>query len=276
VVNRDNLLNDMNMKKPILWPLLLCALLSAGCDAFSSEPTYGELSIEGFNYTPYNLDRFVITDKYGNTAGGGGDLMPGSGEGRLSCCYTLKGTDFTVDWYVVDQDEFLKDIYGPLNEIHKTTRVHLPPTEVAGAAGERILGLHFYPDDHIEFELMRGFGKSRIEYDEIWGWLDRTYGKQLNPKGLDDSVVFRQTARVAASGWLRYRLTNKQDLRWYVYYAMIVNPKFDEHAAIQKILRETKDTPGAFGAAMEKLPTSIVKQLKSNKFEHIQIGAAHG
>jgi hypothetical protein len=276
VVNRDNLLNDMNMKKPILWPLLLCALLSARCDAFSSEPTYDALSVEGFNYTPYNLSRFVTTDKYGNTAGGGGDLMPGSGEGRLSCCYTLKGTDFTVKWDVYDADEAIKDIYAPIKMIHKISQVHLTATKVEGGPNDRILGLHFYPDDHIEFEFMRDLGGTRIEYDEIWGWLDRTYGKQLNPKDLDDSVVFRQTARAAASGWLKYRLTDKQDLRWYVYYAMIVNPKFDEHAAIQKILRETQDTPGAFGAAMEKLPTSIVKQLKNDQFKHIQIGAAPG
>src|ERR1700730_14208557 len=107
----------MNMKKSILWPLLLCALLGTGCDAFSSEPTYGELSVEGFNYTPYNLSRFVITDKYGNTAGGGGDLMPGSGEGSLSCCYTLKGTDFTVKWDVYDADEAIKHNYAPTPKI---------------------------------------------------------------------------------------------------------------------------------------------------------------
>lgn len=34
----------------------------AGCDRFSSEPTYSGLSLEAFNYTPYNLDRFVIKD----------------------------------------------------------------------------------------------------------------------------------------------------------------------------------------------------------------------
>jgi hypothetical protein len=117
---------NAKIKNKLRYALLLSLTLIAGCDAFSSQPTYGGLSIEGFNYTPYNLDRFVITDQYGNKAGGGGDLMPGSGEGSLSCCYTLKGTDFTVDWYVVDQDEFMKDPYGPLPVVHKVSRVHFP------------------------------------------------------------------------------------------------------------------------------------------------------
>ena len=68
----------------------------AGCDRLSSEPTYSGLSLEAFNYTPYNLDRFVIKDKYGNKGSGGGDLPPDSGEGSLSCCHVLKGTEFEV------------------------------------------------------------------------------------------------------------------------------------------------------------------------------------
>jgi hypothetical protein len=264
------------MKKKTIWLWLLSLVMISECNAFSSEPTYGGLSIEGFNYTPYNLSRFVVYDKYGNTAGGGGDLMPGSGEGSLSCCSTLKGTDFTVKWDVYDADEAIKDLYAPIQMIHKVTQVHLPATKLSGGAGERILGLHFYPDDHIEFEFRRDLSGTRIEYDEIWGWLDRTYGKQLNPKGLDDSVVFRQTARVAAAGWMKYRLTDKRDLRWYVYFTMIVNAKFDQHPAVQKIIGETNGRPGAFGAAMEKLPPSIVEELKGDNFQHIQTGAAHG
>jgi hypothetical protein len=265
----------MNMKKRFFWPGLVSAFLFAGCDALSSEPTYGGLSIEGFNYTPYNLNRFVITDKYGNTAGGGGDLMPGSGQGRLSCCYKLKGTEFTVDWYVYDVDLAIKAdaTHQTIPDIHKTTHVHLPPTKLSGGAGDRILGLHFYPDDHIEFEFRHDLQGTRIHYSAVWGWLDRNYGKQLNPKGLHDAIVFRQTARVAASGWLKYRLTDKVDLRWYAYYAMLVNPRFDEHPAIQQILRETKDQTGAFGAAMEKLPQPLVRELKRDRFKHVETGA---
>ncbi|ANB74871.1 hypothetical protein AYM40_20675 [Paraburkholderia phytofirmans OLGA172] len=268
----------MKTDKHALCLILLSLTLIGGCDAFSSEPTYGGLSIEGFNYTPYNLDRFVITDKYGNRAGGGGDLMPGSGEGSLSCCYKLKGTDFTVDWYVYDADLAIKAIHAqqPIQDIHKITQVHLPPTKVAGGAGERILGLHFYPDDHIEFEFRRDLSGTRIFYAEIDDWVVKKQGKTFDPHSGDDAAAFRRTARIASEGWIRYRLTNTQDLEQYVYYTLLVNPNFDKHPAIQKILAETKDKPGAFGAAMETLPAAIVMELKNDKFEHAPTGATHG
>ena len=245
--------------------LLLPLVLVAGCDAFSSTPTYGGLSVAGFNYTPYNLDRFVVRDAYGNTAGGGGDLMPGSGEGSLSCCYKLKGTEFTVEWSVVDQDEFLKDIYAPLKTIHKVTHVHLAPTKLAGGAGERVLGLHFYPDDHVEFEFRNDLRGTRILYAEIDDWLYKKQGKTYDPDSWEDAAAFRRTARIASEGWLKYRFTNTQDLEQYVYYALLVNPRFDKHPAIEKILAETHGKPGAFGTAMEQLPTAVVDELKRTK-----------
>ncbi|GAB3626079.1 hypothetical protein PTE30175_00924 [Pandoraea terrae] len=262
------------MKKKLLYVLLLPLALLAGCDVFSSEPTYGGLSMSGFNYTPYNLSRFVVTDKYGNKAGGGGDLMPGSGEGRLSCCYTLKGTEFTVDWYVYDQDEFMKNPYAPIKKIHKVSHVRLPPTKLTGGAGERVLGLHFYPDDHVEFEFRNDLRGTRIFYSDVRFWLSTHHGRLLNPNGEDGSVVFRRTARLAAGAWVKYRLTDTEDLKQYVYFTLL-NPKFDEHPAVGKILAETKGIPGAFGAAMEKLPASVVDAVKRNKFEREKNGAAH-
>jgi hypothetical protein len=263
------------MKKRILLPLMAYLLLITGCNAASIDPTYGELSVEGFNYTPYNLSRFVISDEYGNTAGGGGDLPPGAGEGRLSCCYFLKGTEFTVKWAVYDADEAMKDIYAPIKKIYKTTKIHLPPTQLEGETGQHILGLHFYPDDHIEFEFMHGLGGSRVDYPDVDYLLNERYGKRLNPEDLNEWVIFRRTARIAGVGLTKYGLTNSQDLVQYVYYTLLVNPKFDEHPAIQKILRDTKGQPGAFGAAMDHLPASLVKQLKNNQFRHIKLGANH-
>ncbi|WP_035879262.1 DUF3304 domain-containing protein [Cupriavidus sp. BIS7] len=251
----------------LLAALLLASMLATGCDAFSSEPTYGGLSVAGFNYTPYNLDRFVVTDKYGNRASGGGDLMPGSGEGRLSCCYKLKGTEFTLKWIVVDQDEFLKDPYGPLKEIHKTTQVHFPPTQVNGGSGIRVLGMHFYPDDHVEFELRADLRGTRILYADIWDWLRKTHRELINPNHEENGVVFRRTVRLAASGWVKYGLTDTKDLEQYVYYTLL-NSKFDHHPAIQQIISETKDQPGAFGAAMEKLPAAVVETLKRTGGTH--------
>ncbi|MFM0317773.1 hypothetical protein PQR36_23070 [Paraburkholderia nemoris] len=255
--------------------LLLAAAALAGCDAFSSEPTYGGLSVEGFNYTPYNLDRFVIKDKYGNSASGGGDLVPGAGEGSLSCCYKLKGTDFVVDWYLADQDEFLKNPYGKLQEIHRTTQVHIPPTKVSGGAGDLVLGLHFYPDDHVEPEFRNDLKGTRIFYADIWDQLRKKNNNLLNPDNEEDGVVFRKVARLAAAGWTKYHLTNTQDLEQYVYFTLL-NPNFDQHPAVRRIIQDTQGKPGAFGSAMKQLPNSVIEDLKRNHFEQISAGAQHG
>ncbi|WP_218166395.1 DUF3304 domain-containing protein, partial [Burkholderia ubonensis] len=161
--------------------LLFAALTLAGCDAFSSEPTYRGVSVMGLNYTPFNLSRFTIRDKYGNRASGGGDLPPSAGAGSLSCCYKLKGTSFTVDWEVYDQDEFMKDPYAPIKKIHKTTEVKFPPAKVAGGAGEVVLAVHFYPDDHIEFEFRNDMSGTRIAYTKVDHWFQTKYGKVATP-----------------------------------------------------------------------------------------------
>jgi hypothetical protein len=246
--------------------LCFAAAAVAGCDAFSSEPTYSGLSVEGFNYTPYNLDEFVIRDKFGNTASGGGDLMPGAGEGSLSCCYKLKGTDFTVEWDVYDADEAIKaiDAHQPLKAIHKTTHVHLPPTKVTGGAGDLVLGLHFYPDDHIEFEFRNDLSGTRIEYADVWDWLAKNHKSLINPNDEDDSVVFRRSARIAAAGWLKYRFVNTEDLEQYCYFYLL-SPKFDENPTVQRILAETKGKPGAFGAAMKNLPDATVQEIRNDR-----------
>jgi hypothetical protein len=245
--------------------VLLAVLALAGCDVFSSEPTYSGISVEGMNYTPFNLSRFVIRDKYGNRAGGGGDLMPGAGEGRLSCCYKLKGTDFTVDWEIYDADEAVKDLYAPIRKIHKTTSVHLPETKISGDTGGVVLAVHFYPDYHVEFEFRNDLSGSRINYSAVDHWFQTKYETAANPDDLNEFTVFRRTARVAAQGWMKYRLTDTVDLQQYVYYTLLVNPTFDEHPAVQRILQETKGRPGAFGAAMQKLPDTLVQEIKNNR-----------
>ncbi|WP_322059196.1 hypothetical protein [Paraburkholderia sp. J63] len=248
-------------------------IVLSGCNKLSSEPVYSGLSVEGFNYMPYNLTYFVVHDKYGNTASGGGDLMPGAGEGRLSCCYKLKGTDFTVDWEVYDIDDN-PDLYAPLKKIRKTAQVHLPPTEVTGEAGDVVLGLHFYPDDHVEFEFRHDLHGSRIDYSEVFGWLWNNYRKEAFPSNFDDAQSFRLTARIAADGWKKYRLTSVKDMEQYVYYALVVNPHFDAYPAVQKILAETQDKPDAFGKAMQKLPPNVVDEIKRFRPEHEE--ASHG
>ncbi|MEN7530521.1 hypothetical protein, partial [Cupriavidus sp. DL-D2] len=224
----------------------------------------------------YNLTRFVITDKYGNRAGGGGDLVPGSGQGSLSCCYTLKGTEFNVKWELYDADEALKDIYGPIEKFPKETTVHLPATKIEGDLGMRVLGLHFYPDDHVEFEFRTDLRGTRIEYFEIWDWLMTNHEQLLNPdnKG-ETSVMYRRTARLVANGWLKHRFTDTKDLQQYVYYTLL-NPKFDEHPTVRKIIAETKEKLGAFGNAMENLPAPVIEQLKRKTVKRKATGKNHG
>jgi hypothetical protein len=247
--------------------MLLAAAALVGCDAISTVPTYSGISVEGMNYTPFNLYRFTIRDKYGNRAGGGGDLMPGAGEGSLTCCYKLEGTDFTVNWEVYDADEAIKAIHAkkPIESIHKVTQVHFPKTTISGDAGEVVLAAHFYPDDHVEFEFRNDLSGSRINYSAVDHWFQTKYEKAANPDDLNEFTLFRRTARVAAQGWMKYRLTDTVDLQQYVYYTLLVNPMFDEHPAVQRILQETKERPGAFGAAMQKLPDTLVQEIKSNR-----------
>ncbi|KWK83072.1 DUF3304 domain-containing protein [Burkholderia ubonensis] len=255
---------------------MVVVLALAGCDAFSSEPTYRGVSVMGLNYTPFNLSRFTIRDEYGNRASGGGDLPPSAGAGRLSCCYKLKGTEFTVDWEVYDHDEFMKDPYAPIKKIYKTTEVKFPPTKTAGRAGEVVLAVHFYPDDHIEFEFRNDMSGTRIDYTEVDHWLQTKYGKAANPDDDDMAVAYRRTARVASQGWLKYRLTDSSDLEQYVYFTLLVNPTFDEHPAVQRILQETNGKPGAFGAAMQSLPDAVVQEIKANRFDRRSNEGKHG
>ena len=246
---------------------LAAALTLGGCDAFSAEPIYRGVSSMGHNYTAFNLIEFTIRDKCGKRASGGGALPPGTGAGSLSCCYKLKGTEFTVEWEIYDQDEFMKDPYAPIKTIHKTTEVKFPPTKVKGGAGEDVLAVHFYPDDHIEFEIRNDMSGTRIDYTEIDYWLQTKYGKAANPDDADMAVAYRRTARIAAQGWLKYRLADTTDLEQYVYYRQIVNPKFDEHPAVQRILKETSGKPGAFGVAMQSLPDTVVQEIKRGRFD---------
>ncbi|KVN90987.1 hypothetical protein WJ70_17330 [Burkholderia ubonensis] len=260
-------------KKIVSLMLVLFAL--AGCDALSPVPTYSGLSVEGFNYMPFNLTRFVIRDQYGNTASGGGDLPPGSGEGRLSCCYKLKGTDFTVDWEIYDQDKFMENPYAPIKKIKKKSSVKLPPTKISGGAGEVVLAVHFYPDDHVEFEFRNDLSGTRIEYDEVWDWLRKTHKQLIDPKNEDDSIIFRRVAKLAAQGWLKYGFSNTEDLQQYCYF-FLLNPKFDQHPEIRRILLETKGTPGGFASAMRKLPDATVRDVKNDRFDRLATEGQHG
>lgn len=81
------------MRKGLVILLMWLGML-AGC---SGEPSYKGLSFVTYNYTPWDLDRVEVTDKEGNSATTGA-IIAGGGEGSVTCCYHLKGTDFKVQW----------------------------------------------------------------------------------------------------------------------------------------------------------------------------------
>src|SRR6478609_10967156 len=115
------------MRKGLIGVLLWLGLL-AGCNG---EPTYQGVSFIAYNYTPWNLEPVRLSDASGNVVSSS-TLVPGGGEGRVSCCYTFKGTDFTVKWSGGDPEllrkHLLDDKFDDLL-FRKETKVHFPATK---------------------------------------------------------------------------------------------------------------------------------------------------
>ena len=246
-------------------------LLASACG--KSTPTYSGISTEGLNYLPFNLDRFTITDQYGNRASGGGDLIPGSGEGSVACCYRLKGTEFTVRWKYYDADDWRPGEQVTMHEAQ--ANVSMPPASSPDAIGARILEAHFYPDQHVEFAYPgKLLGSARLPFGAVSSNLAARFGTQLDAR-YDDTVAqsHRRIVRAAAAAWMRYRLTDTRDLETYAYYALLVNPRFDAHASVQKIIQDNRGTPGAFAAAMGALPREVLADLKDDRFAPVAVPA---
>ncbi|MPT40211.1 MAG: DUF3304 domain-containing protein [Achromobacter sp.] len=94
------------MRKVLAGALLWLGLV-AGCNG---EPTYSDVSFVTYNYTPWDLERVQIVDASGRVAATG--MVPsGGGEGSISCCYTLKGTEFVVKRKGGDADLMRKHMY---------------------------------------------------------------------------------------------------------------------------------------------------------------------
>jgi len=236
-----------------------------------SDPTYTSISTEALNYLPYNLVRFTITDQFGNKARGGGDLEPGAGEGSIACCYLLKGTDFKVQWTYYDADD-----WRPGEQVKKQqaeTDISLPPTKEPDSIGSRILEVHFYPDRHVELafpgEMM---GSTRLPIVDVSRDLAKRYGKRLDKKYQDnDAQSHRRISRIVAEAWIKYRFTDRSDLEQYAYYAILVNPRFDAHPEVQRLIQSSKGKPGAFAKAATVLSPTVVKELGQNRFQAVAV-----
>lgn len=246
----------------------MCLVAAALSACGKSEPTYSGVSVIAHNYLPYNLDGFTITDAHGNKAGGGNSL-PGGG-GGLACCYKLQGTEFTVKWNYVDVDQWHK---GNEETLHAEAKATLSQSNVPEKVGDRILEVHFYPDRHVELQfpgaLING---SRIQMTEVSRWMTSQFQEQLNKRYDErDDQQFRRIARVVAAAWLKYRLTEIDDLKQYAYYNVLVNSRFDAHPEIQRVLKAAANRPGAFAASMRSLPRNVLSELTSDKFESVTV-----
>ncbi|MDN7584612.1 MULTISPECIES: DUF3304 domain-containing protein [Burkholderia cepacia complex] len=256
----------------------LVSLVLAGCllvvtvtACGKSEPTYSGISVMAQNYLPYNLDKFTIVDAYGNKASGGGDSMPGGG-GGVTCCYQLKGTDFTVKWDYYDVDQWHN---GDEQTFHAEAKVTLPPSKVPEKVGTRIVAVHFYPDRHVELQFPAApADDSRIPMIDVSHWISSHYQTQLNKRYDErEDQQYRRIVRVVAMAWLKYRLTDLDDLKQYAYYDLLVNSRFDAHPAIQHILQTAAGKPGMFAKSMQSLPKGVLSALTNDRFDPATVPA---
>lgn len=246
--------------------LLAVALSLSACG--KSEPVYSGVSVIAHNYLPYNLDGFSITDAHGNKAFGGNSL-PGGG-GGVTCCYKLEGEEFVVKWNYVDVDQWHK---GNEETLHAEATVAMSSTRVPEKIGDRIIEVHFYPDRHVELQFPGALADtSRIPMIDVSRWMSSRYQNELNRKYDErEDQQFRRIVRVVAMAWLKYRLTDLDDLKQYAYYDLLVNSRFDAHPAIQHILQTAAGKPGMFAKTMQSLPKRVWSALVSDSFAPVVV-----
>ncbi|AOJ30370.1 DUF3304 domain-containing protein [Burkholderia metallica] len=244
-----------------------CLLVTAMTACGKSDPTYSGISIIGRNYLPYNMSGFTIADTFGNTASGGGDDPPGAGGGSVKCCYKLKGTEFIVKWNYYDVDQWHK---GSKQMFHAETKVSMPQSKVPDDAGARILEVHFFPDRHVEFQFPgEMLDDARLPIVDVVKWMKR-YQVQLDKRYDErEDQQFRRIARVVALAWLKYRLTDRDDLEQYTYLNLLLNNRFDTYPEAQRVLRTAAGQPGTFAKWAQSLPNSVRSELTSGKFKPV-------
>ncbi len=246
-----------------------CLLVTAMAACGKSEPTYNGISVIGRNYLPYNMSGFTITDEFGNTASGGGDDPPGAGGGSVKCCYKLKGTEFVVKWNYYDVDQWHK---GDKQMFHGETKVSMPQSQTPDDVGGRILEVHFFPDRHVEFQFPgQLLDDARLPIVDVVKWM-KQYQTQLDRRYDErQDQQFRRVARIVASAWLKYRLTDRDDLEQYTYFSLLINSRFDAHPEAQRILKTAASQPGAFAKWALSVPNHVRFEVASGKFVSVAV-----
>lgn len=243
--------------------VLLCLGLVAGCKA---EPTYQGISVVTYNYTPWDLERVQIVDSSGGVATTG--MVPsGGGEGSVSCCYTLKGTEFVVKWNGGDADLMRKHMYdGKFDEVlfSKETNVAFPAVKIPPGDGPAILELHIYPDEHMELAISRQLlGQVRIPIVETTRWLYGNHKEALESYRSIHELRY-VLAKVTKKAWKQYRIENEGDMRGYMYLYFVVASDFDKDLEIAAILQNSSRKPGEFGLAVTALLNEKLARLKAS------------
>ena len=240
--------------------ILLWLLLSSGCNA---APTYQGVSVITYNYTPWDLESVRIADAFGGVAGSG--MIPsGGGQGSVSCCYSLKGTDFTVKWKGGDADLMRKHMFdGKFDDVifAKETKARLPDQEPPPGDGPVILELHIYPDEHMELALSRQLlGQVRIPIVETTRWLYKHHKEEL----VDYESIHELRyvlAKVTKQAWTRYRIEDEEDMRGYMYLYFVVASDFDKDPKLAALLTDPNRRPGDLGRAVSELSKDRLAQI---------------
>jgi hypothetical protein len=249
------------MRKGLIGVLVWLGLL-AGCNG---EPTYSGVSFIAYNYTPWNLESVQISDASGGFAGSGA-IPAGGGEGRVACCYTLKGTEFTVKWTGGDADLLRKHLFdGRYEEMifKKETKVHSPALDTPEGDGPLILELHIYPDEHMELALSRKLlGQVRLPIVDTVRWLYTNYRGELD-NYKDAYELGDVLPKVAKQAWMRYRIEDAEDMRGYMYLYFTVASDFEKDAEISAALEDKNRKPGDFGKMVSSLSAEKIAQMKA-------------
>lgn len=228
----------------------------------NSEPSYGGVTTTGFNYSPFELSDFSVTDVHGHTAFGNG--------GGFACCYRLDGTEFTVKWNYYDADEW-RD--GKTLTLHAERKVTMPRTKVSSKSGDTTLQVHIFPDRHVELIISsKSFGDVKFDSAAVFGTLSRKYTFELaNAYDEDDARLYRRVDRVIGEAWLKYHLEDVSDLEQYVYLRLLVNPHFDEDPNIANSLAVAQSAPGSLAKMVGALSPARLDELKQGRFQRVSV-----
>lgn len=244
----------------------LAISLLAAVAACGAEPEYRGLNLIAYNYTPWDIDTIIISDKAGRTAGSGA-MGVGGGEGSVTCCHTLKGMEFKVQWSGLDGEEAISHLHdGTMDSLlfRKETTVHLDPTAIPAGDGPLYLELHIYPDEHMELALSRKLlGQTRFALADTTDWLYREYRGAFKDYR-DRYEVLRVLGKVARTAWVKYRIVEEQDMRQYMRLYFTVASDFDTDAEIAALLSRPGRQPGDFAKAVAALPQASIARLKAN------------